>query len=171
MTDGSTFQRFRAFHEVQTAANTCVLACACMVARSHGGVLTQDALQSRLDGSPRGYPLENIAAEIGGKFLQVDLTSVDVAPWLRGQLNEGKLVVATLFSSVLAEWAEDEHLSPGPFGAMPGYHGLCHAVLLVGATSGVFWLLDPWYGAAVQPLGVEEDTLIRGLVGQVILVG
>jgi hypothetical protein len=146
-------------HHEQSVPDACIAACACMILRLRGepadeatlhgdhagiGVILSMASTRRL----AAYAIDEIRLALGTD--EVVTILVHGPPYIRWQ----EITYPDLRSR------HGKLCAPGEFG------GPLHAVLLVDSDQDGFFLLDPYFPSAAQPLYLPEDALELCFAGQ-----
>lgn len=172
-------------HQEQTASDSCVAACMCMVERWLGRKTSEEDARARLRELPR-ESLGTAALVTGWKSKFMNWDSPLEREILLGHLARGLWLIVDVYPGHLTMLAE--RLVPEPVSR----HGALmrrspedthrrenlalrvpqcphHAVVLVESVAGVVRYLDPWFPVRGQPFSMSKEDFFTMWTGQVII--
>ena len=147
------------FHE-QSLPHSCVAACMAMVQRWRGEVPTEAEFARHGDGN-----FESLGGMDGVTIENPKDDSLGIT--IRRHLFDD-CIVALCVSGPPYVRATASAQAASAHGTLcaPGTHGgPRHAIVIYRAEGDSFDVLDPWYTAASQPLGLSEDDLLKCYMG------
>lgn len=149
------------FHHEQSAPDTCVAACICMILRLRGESAEESAIHSEHPGLSLVLAMRDAH----------HVSAYDVEE-LRVSLGTDEVVAITVHGPPYVKWQESAYpdlvSGHGRMCAPADFGGPLHAVLLVGCDEDGFFLLDPYFASHGQPLYMTQRALLRCFSGHAV---